>query len=298
MAGERRIRVSAINPCPICGSTDYDMIMDYGEEGSVIWCHKMTQPGNIVVNGKEYVCITVGKQSAIGIFNLYMEKEEYDIVWPRKIKKWIEQQKNCNPNFKPSNYSKRKVSNDVSVVKRNSYARQIVEDVKPMSNKMLDEGYRYMLSLLVLEEKHKELMEQEWHSNVFPNMYDTLISLYPIRSLPPKDAIRYKQKEKFKNRTRKQITAAMLSRFGSVEGIPGFYKRTGEFWDNRPDEEAWTFSGGEGIIFPVYDKDGYLYRLRYREDYPDFKLKEKDNYPEGVLFHKYEKNGERKWFFL
>lgn len=292
-----RIRVSASNPCPICGSTDYDMIMDYGEEGSVIWCHKMIQPGNVLAGGKEYVCIKVGKQSGIGIFNLYMEKEEYERTQKKKRKKWIEEQKRSNPNFIPSICSFKRNANDILVTNNDKFIKQVVEDVKPLSNKMLDERYKYMLNLLVLEEKHKRLMKEEWKSHVFPDIYSRLMRVYPIRSLPPKDSIRYKQKEFFKNPTRKNITLSMIKRFGSVEGIPGFFKRTGAFWNDKPEIEAWTFSGGEGIIFPVYDKDGYLYRLRYREDYPNFKLKKEDGFPEGILFHQYEKSGERKWLF-
>ena len=292
-----RIRVSASNPCPICGSTDYDMTMDYGEEGKVIWCHKMTQPGNVFAGGKEYVCIKAGKQSGIGIFNLYMEKEEHEMLQLRKRNEWIEEQKKLNPNFKPSSYSPNGYRNINTETSRNVSIKKTIEDVKAMSNRELDERYRYMLSLLKLEEKHERSLRDEWNSSVFPNIYSELTKQYPIRSLPPKDAIRYKQKETFSSPTRKKITSEMIRCFGSVEGIPGFYKRTGDFWNEKREEEAWTFSGGEGILFPVYDKDGYLYRLRYREDYPNFKIKEGEGYPEGVLFHRYDTENIRKWYF-
>jgi len=161
----------------------------------------------------------------------------------------------------------------------------------------LDIRYRYLLSLLVLEEKHKKVLKDEWESDVFPHIYEDLLKQYPIRSLPPKDNIRFKQEERFKNLSRNKIAAAMVKKFGTLEGIPGFYLRTGEFYDSKPLEERWTFSGGEGILFPVYDKDGYLYRLRYREDYPNFKVKTGSDYPEGVFHHKYEENGKRRWYF-
>lgn len=294
-------RVSPSSPCPICGSPDYDMVIDYGEDGSVIWCHKMTQPGNVIVNGKEFVCIKVGKQIDIGTFNLYKEKDEYERIRERDRQRWIEEQKRLNPDWKPSkNYNAATRNKVISTAAPVSFSSsyEVIEDVKPLSAKALDERYRYFLSLLVLEPKHEKKLLDEWSSAVYPSIARDLLRTYPIRSLPLEDFHRFKSSEKFSNKSRKQIVAAMVKRFGTLEGVPGFYMRSGPNWENKSAEERWTFVNGEGIIFPMYDHNGYLYRIRLRDDYPDKKVKGESLYngEEGVLRHRYE-DGKHVWLW-
>lgn len=79
-----------------------------------------------------------------------------------------------------------------------------------------------------------------------------------------------------------------------------FYMRSGRFWDEKPESERWTFAGEEGIIFPCYDVDGNLYRLRVKCDYFSKSVKGDPNVfegREGSLYHRYSEKGEHLWYF-
>ena len=291
----QRIRCSAKNPCPICGSRDYDMAVDYGNGDIVYWCHKSAGIENVLIAGQEYVCIKEGKEISIGVFNLYRRKDMID----RDREQWVEEQQKNNPDWQPHRFGTKKSETASQAPYQPTF--EVVEDVKPLSNKELDLRYRYFLSLLVLEKKHKEKLYEEWNSQVYPNLADTLLKEYPIRSLPPEDRIRYAGTEKFDNPTRKRIVKKMQERFGTCIGIPGFFKRAGDYWANKPEAERETFSRGEGIIFPVYDVDGYLYRLRFRDDYHSMQLKKTDSSrfmgDTGTFVHSYGTEGEHLWKF-
>jgi len=120
---------------------------------------------------------------------------------------------------------------------------------------------------------------------------------YPIRSMPPPDKARFANGESFNNPTRKHIVKKLLSMFGDLRGVPGFYLRSGPYWADKPESERWTFSSPEGIIFPCFDADGYLYRIRVRDDYPDLVLKEDKTESFqgrfGTFHYSYDKEGKR-----
>lgn len=290
-----RKRVSPSSPCPICGSTDYDMIMDYGVNGEVVWCHRLNYSGVVAGrDGKTYTCIKEGKQSDIGVFNLFKDKAFVD----EERAAWVQKQKRNNPDW---TYSKQRNRCGVEA-SGNVYMTQapVQRLVERLSNEELDKRYRYFLSLLVLEKKHEEALRNEWTSGVYPDIADTLLSYYPIRSLPPADNVRHSLSEKLSNPYRKQIVAKMIAMFGTVKGIPGFYMRDGEYWDNKPEKERWTFGGAEGILFPIIDIDNRIVALRIKLDYPDIKIKETDDKlyhgKSGVFIHSY-RNGEHVWNF-
>lgn len=300
-----RIRCSVHNPCPICGATDWDMAIDYGEEGIVYWCHKATTSNNVIADGEEYVCIKADKMTSDGgRFNLYKKKSQYDACQERNRQKWIEEQRRNNPNWR--DYPSKRNS---AASKAQSHATEPViakkplqekTDVLPLSNRELDIRYRYFLSLLVLEKKHEKRLRAEWQSAVYPDMGEQLLRIYPIKSLPPEDFVRFRNTEKFENPTRKWIVGKMYEKFGDLRGIPGFFLRGGT-WQDKPERERWSFAKGEGIIFPCYDVDGYIYRLRFREDYHGMKIKDDDpNRFEGMtgtFKHSYDKEGHHVWTF-
>ncbi len=275
-------RVNRSAPCIFCGRTDRDMRMIYGagEDETVHWCRKTNaSKGDIVsVGGYDYICIATGKETEVGVFDLwkrYLTKEE----WKEKHRGEL--------SFKEHTYR------DPNAL--------LPGEVKPLSHKELHERYSYFLSLLVLEEKHRVLMEKEWSSVTNPALGKELLKKYPIKSLPPIDKARFANNEGLENPSRKKIIAMMIVKFGDLRGIPGFYMRTGSYYENKPEEERWTFTGSEGIVFPCYDKDGYLYRIRYRDDYPDLKLQEGKHEPfhgkYGVFHHYYNKEGKHSWSF-
>lgn len=294
-----RIRVCSSRPCPICGSTDYDMIMDYGVDGAVVWCHHLNYTGVVAGNdGKTYVCIKEGKESRIGTFNLFKDKQLVDA----EKQAWIEEQKRNNPGWK--NYTSypghKRADRSKTETSSIPMSPKPAYDVKRLSNKELDLRYRYFLSLLVLEKKHEAALRKEWMSGVYPDIADIILSHIPLRSMPPADSVRYSLNERFSNPSRKQIVRSMQKRFGSLIGIPGFYMREGAYWDSQPEEERWTFAGAEGIIFPMYDIEQHIVGLRIRLDYPDVKVKDTDavlyHGKHGTFSHGY-RDGKSIWYF-
>lgn len=294
-------RCSRGAPCVFCGDVGYDMRVHYPENEEVVhWCHKTNAAkGDIVsAGGTNYICIASKKRIDIGEFDLfkeYLTKEE-----------WMMKQERLNPDWKstkkPNGYTQKNrsavpVKNVLPAV---SFSDEpLPGEEKVRSNKELDRIYRTFLSLLVLEDKHKHSLLKEWESSV----YDVagILKDYPIRSLPPVDKARYSNGESFKNPTRKAIISKLLSMFGDLRGVPGFYLRSGSYWDAQPEKDRWTFSPLEGMIFPCYDKDGYLYRIRIRDDYPDYIVKEGKSNPYlgmyGIFHHSYDKDGKHLYTF-
>jgi len=107
-----------------------------------------------------------------------------------------------------------------------------------------------------LDDVHRDYLHKEKWS-------DELIEKHQIRSLPERDFTRFKYKNTFsKNKYRKTLGNMIAEKFGkdSLIGVPGAYM------DNAGN---WTFAGQKGLVFPLYDAEGYIYRLRIRMDYMD-----------------------------
>lgn len=292
-------RTSRGAPCIFCGDIGYDMRVLYPDTEDVIhWCHKTSaQKGEIVsVNGDSYICIASKKHIEIGEFDLwkkYLTKEE-----------WIAKQERLNPDWKSFKSS---TANSGGLKPKSVNVFPSAEPVKgpvkgeekPLPNDKLDKIYRAMLNMLVLEDKHRISLLKEWSSPIHDVTH--LLVDYPIKSLPPVDKARFANKEVLKNPLRKNIVAELLRLFGDLRGVPGFYLRSGAYWDNKPAYERWTFTSIEGIIFPCYDKDGYLYRIRIKDDYPDRRVKENVHKPYkgeyGTFYHFYDKNGFHSYAF-
>lgn len=297
MAGIKR-NASVSNPCPICGGTDWCCSYDYGQDGILIWCARSDSDAPVVAGGAQYDYIAT-KEVSSGVFHLYKEHSQNMASKER----WKEKQRKINPNWKPEQGKKlaRYESREGSPAVR-STPQKIEGYVEAKDHATLDRIYRRMLSLLILEKRHKDLLLQEWESAVYPDLGNRLLSRYPIRSLPPDDKVRYSPQQKglHNGKSRKEICQTLLREFGDLTGVPGFFKRGGEYWTSKPEEERWTFASIEGIVFPVYDEDGFLYRIRIRDDYPDVEVKrgEKFEGKEGAFHHTYGKDGEHLWYFI
>lgn len=293
-------RCSRGAPCIFCGDIGYDMRVIYPETEDIVhWCHKAkVQKGDVIsAGGKDYICISADhetREATMGTFCLfkeYLSKEE-----------WKAKQERINPNWsgKGSNNSFQPRPREISFDAPAS-DRILPGEEKPLSNKELDRRYRFMLSLMVLENKHKTALLNEWASPV--HNVSHLLKDFPIRSLPPADKVRWKNKERLNNPTRRAIIEKMFHEFGSLKGIPGLYRRGGSYWEEKEEWERWTFAfQNEGLIFPCFDGEGNLYRIRIKDDYPDLEVKEKD----GVsfmgkygYFHRfYDKEGLMKCQFV
>lgn len=292
-------RTTRSAPCIFCGDVGYDMRIYYQESDTLVhWCHKAKAQYNVskgtivTVNGTSYICKSPEHIISIGefaLFTQYLSKEE-----------WMEKMASTDPNWN------NKSSKDVIVrdYESDSYKKTttLSKDESPtLSNRELDERYRYLLSMLYLETKHRLQLKAEWESELYPCLLDTLIKQYQIRSMPPVDKIRFASEEKFNNPFRSIIIKKMIERFGTLEGIPGFYMRSGSYWDTKPVNERWTMVPLEGIIFPCYDKNSLLYRIRIKDDYPDVELKKEHvsnfNGKKGIFHHFYDKDGNHCWNF-
>lgn len=252
-------RCSRHKPCVMCGDVGYDMRIVYDDE-TVHWCHKvLAQKGEVgYFSGEEYICRGTKQIEAAGM-------GEFSL-WVKYV-----------PDWKPAR---------TATVRNMPAPKKTAATTAVLANKKLDAIYRAMLQMLTLEEWHKESLLREWKSPVYD--VSGLIDTYIIRSLPPKDTGR----PKGKNPTRKALVGRLFDMFGGLEGVPGFYRRSGEYWDNKPEKEKWTIAfPNSGMIFPCYDQDGYMYRIRVRDDLPDLEVKENYHKPyKGMYgaFHRYQ----------
>ena len=295
-------RTSRGAPCIFCGDVGYDMRMHYQdgtEEEVVHYCHKTNAAkGDIVhVGDEQYICIAAGKVlPVVGAFDLwkkYLTKEE-----------WKRRQKNINPDrYATGNGRDMKVSPNRRLSSMYPKSRQelLPGEVETKSPKEQHAFNMYLAELLILEEKHKESFRKEWESSTRPELLETILKRYPIRNFPPPDKARYANDERFNNLTRKELIDKLYKKFGDLTGYPFIYMKSGEYWDDQPVEKRYTFSCGEGVLFPCYDKDGNLYRFRIKADYPDITIK-RGKHPDfqgsyGRFHHFYDKNGKHCWSF-
>lgn len=281
-------RTTRSAPCIFCGDIGYDMRVHYPETEDVVhWCHKThaNKGERKSVDGYDYICISTDhetKEATMGKFDLwkkYLPKEE-----------WLEKQERLNPDRKTFTSSQKLYT----ALNSSSHPKPVeciipkadellVGEEPVLSNKELNIRYRALLSMLVLEVKHKMPLLNEWKSPI----YDVSNNLdeFLIRSLPPTDKARFKSDYQYKNPTRKTIIKKMFSLFGTLKGIPGFYMRSGKYWDEKPEEERWTFAfSHEAVIYPCFDFKGNIYGLRVKDELPDLVIKEGKHEPYKGLY--------------
>ena len=82
--------------------------------------------------------------------------------------------------------------------------------------------------------------------------------------------------------SREALAKKVMQELGikSLSGVPGAYLN---------DKGNWSFVGKSGIVFPVYDEEGFIYRIRIRLDYLDLPVLLKED-SDGFF---YENKGER-----
>lgn len=228
--------MSRQNVCPICGKPDYCGWMPASDGGDLVFCNRCTEPlakGDGVMGHDGNYYIKVG-----------MTRSEH-------------------PVFEEANQrlakQKLKQGMEVKYVKPEVLAPRTltpVDIIEPLDNKKLDAMYQCLLDNLFLEDADREYLLEEGWSN-------ELIDRYKIRTFPMSDYERFKKKgtpESYsRNPWRKTLGKKLEDEFGSLAGMPGAYQNT---------NGNWTFYGEEGILFPLFDADGCLYRLRIRLHHP------------------------------
>lgn len=270
--GGNMVNVTHQTPCVICGKPDWCFRMDYGKDGLLHYCARIRQENGVLSGGASYVFKRETKEH----FYVYEDKIQYE----QNLAAFIEEQKRLHPEKNYPKYSGRTSQGTPAaapVVRKELEKEPMVEPLPP---EKLDAIYRSFLSMLTLEDKHRQMLAVEWGSE--PKLMQEIFSRHPIVSIPPEDRIRFSKGEKLVNPSRKRICERLVAQFGSLLGVPGFYCKQGS--------TEWTFSELSGIVFPVYDSQGYIIRIRIKDDYP--LVESTLNGQEGVFSYY---NGT--WFF-
>lgn len=225
--------VSRSRRCPICG---HDHWCGYypSPDGEIIICKRGAEvnaqknQGIMGTDGHFYMCVGISRRDN------YCFMEANDLMAAMEQKGVRE----YTPKMRELEY---------------------VDPVEQLPDGLLDKYYRAMLSLLKLEDIHREYLYKEGWT-------DEMISKYGIVSFPEKDFSRYKFRKnvRLKNPYRKRLASETLAKLGypskGLLGLPG------AFLDKK---EEWTFSGRSGILFPQYNAKHQIVGLRIRMDYMD-----------------------------
>lgn len=235
--------VSYSEPCPICGKPDWCSIQFVEGGEKLHYCRRVLSGDNIIsrVTGETFVFIKQTKDGSC------MYKEEQAFLAFKE--EWMKNNHNGH-GAKPAESKPTKTPEPEPLHPNGTFA--------PLENRKLDKIYRRFLEKLQLQKNHVHYLRKEG----WPN---ELILKSRVKSMPPTN------KEDRFGATRSRITAELIKEFGPLEGVPGFYEGSGG---------KWTFTGGSGILIPLYDHEGNMYRLRLRLDHPeiDESGKEKNKY--------------------
>lgn len=263
-------------PCAVCGREDWCFMGEYSD-GNLWFCASRKEDTVIGTDGNTYVLKGITKSN----YARYEEQTQAE----RNKRKWVEEQARTNPSWKQSNYSFKKSPSPSHAVEEPMEIEKIVADeIAPLSNKRLNEIYSFMLDQLILEDFHKEALFKEWNDGIGADigLGNLILSNWPIRSLPMPDYARTKGGyHELKNITRKELIDRMVKKFGSLRGVPGFYLKTSKWTDRNTGEvyqsTNWSLVNLSGIVYPVYDSNGYIFRIRIGDEHPDVKEYAKDS---------------------
>lgn len=213
--------------CPVCGGPDWCGIMPGKDGGELIVCQRDTMKTNVIGrDGLYYIYLCDSRRAHASV---------YEEAGQRRIKE-LQRQGLYTEDCKYAGLQTRELIP--------------VDVTEPLSNPELDKIYREFLSVLKLEDHHYQYLKKErWP--------DELIKKHHICSFPVRDFERYQNRIYQKNPMRVQLAEGLAEKFGSLEGVPGAYLNQ---------KGKWTFAGNPGILFPLYDMEKNIYRLRIRLD--------------------------------
>lgn len=221
------IRVTRNRPCPICGKPDWCVIIPK-DSTNLIYCMRSHDRTNTIgADGNEYVFL---KESSDG--ELFILRQDYK-----------------QPGFNKEKFAAKPKSYTAPATRK-------VDLIQPLSNEKLDLIYKDMLSMLVLDDRHRKYLKAQGWS-------DELIEKRMVKSYPESDDIYYTYHNRTKslNMSRAELAKRLTKNHGSLVGVPGYYENG----------STGTFYGPSGILFPMYDEKGYIKRLRIRMDFLDQK---------------------------
>ena len=279
----RRTRWGA---CPFCGGPDYCGYDTLSDGSDAIYCRRIfgytgrrtaggafvdLNPKDVVIglDGERYVFVKRTGQDCA----MFIAEDDYAAF----IENSKEEFKRMHPTGKTSNTPKQYegvVREEPKTMmqepkKRTWRARK--EDTETSYDRLtkeqreeqilivdrVDKAYRTMLSKLILETSDQaRLMKKDgWERNLLSYARDTFL----IRSLPPEDFDRFNENSprrleyaSLDNIYRKKLCAEMGC---DLDCVPGFF---------RGKAGLPLMCGQPGMLFPVFDQKGRIYRLRLR----------------------------------
>lgn len=293
MAYEKSKPASRTEPCPICGKTDHCWSAYYGaDSGWLHYCGAKHCSGYSQVAGRDGKRYNLVRNKAFpdgmhGGYYVYASEEQQQ----RQREEYIAKLKAENPNYRGYGYS----SSSANDYQDNGYptnaAVEVVEvdHIEPLPNDKLHVIYSYLLDLLVLEPNHKKALLDEWNAGlVMQDLGEKLLSRWKIRSLPMNDYARKNSGAPLRNMTRREIIQKLVDRFGSLKGVPGFFLETIRWTDKQGAAQShthWQMVGLSGIVYPCYDPDGNIFRIRIGDEHPV--LEEFAKNPDGTYIYEY-----------
>lgn len=243
------VDVSKSHPCPICGKPDWCGWLPPLDEDSakaILCMRDTTKESQVGYDGENYVYL---RDSGEGN-SIFMEFGAYERRQKIRAKHRSTTQDKNALKFKKAEEFQRCAPKSIHPV-------NILE---PKDARELDTIYRYMVSLLALKPEHRKyLYSQGWT--------DEMINYYHVVSFPESDTLRKRFNRKDINPERAEIARRIVNKFGeeSLLGVPGFYK--------EKEKGGWTIFGPSGLLFPMFDIHGNMYRMRIRMDFRDQKCK-------------------------
>lgn len=236
--------VSRSHPCPICsvlrGRSENDWCMysetldDKGRERRHVCCMRSNASPGELFKGSDGVTYRMYKATAQG--NIWEPVEQWERYQPRSNKTTDR-------------------GTTVTMAKARPVTETIYEGVSDiLPPKMLDKFYRTMLDNLKLESRDLAVLKKEWGDRT-----DSILRQWPIRSLPPQDAIRFSSDERYENISRKKLMEKIVAECGEPKGVPGMYIGKNGLW---------TTYKLSGIVYPIYDINGNIVRVRIGDRHP------------------------------
>lgn len=251
--------VTRQRPCPICGKPDM-CFFDIRKDGvKVIVCGRIRRELVNGYDGKDYKMLP---QKKLTSYSTYVDYEEDLARSEERRRQWCIEH---GYRYRPREGIR--LSSLSTVEEIWEYDKNII---KPLSHEKIDAILRpWMEKDLVLSDFHRKKLMMEWGKN--QKAAEEIFSTWPIRTMPAEDLWRKDAPAFYKVRGEGPFRAELIQRLikrckdaglDSPQGIPGVY---------QDQDGSWKFSAKPGILFPIYDYQGLLYRLRIGTDYPDVK---------------------------
>jgi hypothetical protein len=215
---------SKSQPCPFCGKTSW--CFHYTDAQPMWICNRLhdISNGQIVSGNDGEIYECKGETKGGALY--FFRKSDCD--------RWREEHCNKKKGGRQDNVANVAIEELISQQKK--LQREEENDkIIPLPNEKLNKIYRYLLSLLELSDPDRNYLYDEGFN-------DELIEYYSIRTLSGYE----KEKEAIVNQ--------LIKKFGDLTGVPGFFQKEGR----------WCIASFSGILFPLKDVYGNIYRLRIR----------------------------------